>query len=86
MHKDVRQYVLKCDACQRRSGKHELKAPLGDVAEPSYAFQVAHCDIVGPFPLSNRGNRYVLTFVDKLTKYAEAITLADVSEVTCARA
>jgi hypothetical protein len=44
IHKDVRQYVLKCNACQRRSGKHELKAPLGDVAEPSYAFQVAHCD------------------------------------------
>jgi hypothetical protein len=82
-HKDVRQYVLKSDACQR-SGKHELKAPLGDVAEPSYVFQVAHCDIVWPFPL--RGNRYVLTFEDKLTKYAEAITLADVSAVTCARA
>jgi hypothetical protein len=86
MHKDVRQYVLKCDACQRRSGKHELKAAFGDVAEPSYAFQVAHCDILGPIPLSNRGNRYVLTFVDKLTKYAEAIPLADVSAVTCARA
>jgi hypothetical protein len=67
---------------QRISGKHELKAPLGDVAEPSYAFQVAHCDIVGPFPLSNRGNRYMLTFVDKLTKQAEAIPLADVSAVT----
>jgi hypothetical protein len=69
MHKDVRQYVRNCDACERRSGKHERKAPMGDVAEPSYAFH-AHCDIVGPFRLSNRGNRYVLTFVDMLTKYA----------------
>jgi hypothetical protein len=28
IHKDVRHYVLKCDGCPRRSGKHELKVPF----------------------------------------------------------
>jgi transposase InsO family protein len=83
---DVRQYVSKCDACQRRSGKRELKAPLGDVAEPSHAFQIVHCDVVGPLPITSKGNRYILTFIDKFTKYPEAIPLADVSAVSCARA
>jgi hypothetical protein len=63
MHKDV----SNSGACQRRSGKRELKGPLGTDTEPSCAFQVTHCDIVAPFPLYNSGNRYVLTFVDKLS-------------------
>jgi hypothetical protein len=83
MHKYLRQYVIKCDVCQRRSGKRELKSPLSIIAEPSYALQVADCDIVSPFPLYSSGNRYLLTFVDKLTKYVEAIPIADVSAVMC---
>jgi hypothetical protein len=47
-----RECTPKEESCQRRSGKHEFKAALGDVAVPSYAFQVAHCDIVGPFHLT----------------------------------
>jgi hypothetical protein len=62
-----RESTPKEESRQKRSGKHELKDPLGDVAEPSYAFQVAYYDIVGLFPLSNRGKRYALTFVDKLS-------------------
>ena len=86
MSGDVRKYVSTCDACQRRDGKREFKAPLGDVAEPSRAFQIVHIDITGPYPRTSAGNRYVLTAIDKLTKYAEAIPLKDISAVTVARA
>ena len=30
-----------------------------------------YCDIVGPFPNTDRKNRYILTFVDAVTKYME---------------
>jgi hypothetical protein len=86
MCRDVKNYVNKCDTCQRRNRKREFRKPLGEVSEPSQAFQIAHVDIVGPLPLSGNKNRYVLTFVDKLTKYAEAIPLLEISAVTCAKA
>jgi hypothetical protein len=82
----VKNYVNKCDTCQRRNRKREFRAPLGEVTEPFQAFQIAHMDVVGPLPLSGNKNRYVITFVDKLTKYAEAIPLPEVSAVTCAKA
>jgi transposase InsO family protein len=86
IYKVVNEYVFKCDACQRRSGKREFKAPLGSVTEPTQAFHCVHLDIVWPLPLSSNCNKYILTLKDRLTKYAEAIPLPDVSAVTCAKA
>jgi transposase InsO family protein len=42
--------------------------------------------ICGPYPLTPRKNKYLLTFIDYLTKYAEAIPLTDMSAEPCARA
>jgi transposase InsO family protein len=43
-------------------------------------------DICGPYALTPRKNKYLLTFMDHLTKYAEAVPIADMSAETCARA
>jgi hypothetical protein len=40
-------------------------------------------DICGPYSLTPRKNKYLLTFIDHLTKYAEAIPIADVSRKMC---
>jgi transposase InsO family protein len=42
-------------------------------------------DICGPFPITAKKNRYFLTFIDQLTKYAEAVPLTMTAE-ECARA
>ena len=34
-------------------------------------------DIMGPLPLSTQGNRYLLVFVEHLTRYAEVIPMPD---------
>jgi hypothetical protein len=83
---DVKNYVSKCDTCQRRNRKLEFRATLAEITEPSQSFQIPHMDVVGPLPLSGKKNRYVLTLVDNLTKYAKAIPLPEVSAVTCAKA
>ena len=42
-------------------------------------------DHVGPFPMTNTGNKYILVVVDRFTRYAEAIPCADVSAATTAQ-
>jgi transposase InsO family protein len=42
-------------------------------------------DIKGPYCLTSRKNRYVLTFIDHLTKFVESFPIPDFSAETCAR-
>jgi transposase InsO family protein len=58
---------------------------LGAVSEPSRAFEVTVMDIFGRFPKSENGNRYLLTFLDHLTSYPEAIPIRQITAEECAR-
>jgi transposase InsO family protein len=86
MRRDVENYVRECDECQRRKQKSEYTAPLGDVQQPSYPFEIISMDICGPYVLTPRKNRYLSTFTDCFSKYAEAIPLEDMTAESCARA
>ncbi|XP_059840661.1 uncharacterized protein LOC132402099 isoform X2 [Hypanus sabinus] len=48
-------------------------------------FDHIHVDIVGPLPVS-RGARYLLTIVDRFTRWPEAVPLTDTTSKSCARA
>ncbi len=41
-------------------------------------------DILGPFPISDSGNRYILVAMCNFTKYVEAYAIPDQSAVTVA--
>jgi len=43
-------------------------------------------DICGPFPTTANNNHYLLTFIDHLTKYTEAVPLKTMTAEECARA
>jgi transposase InsO family protein len=86
MRQDVENYVRKCDECPSRKQGREYTAPLGDVRQPTYPFEITSMDICGPYPLTRRKNKYLLTFIDHITKYAEAIPFKDMSAESYARA
>lgn len=83
---DCREYVEQCRMCQQRKTPTGLKAPMGTPYVPKAPLDQVGLDIVGPLPATASGARYLLTFVDHLTRYAEAepvkgISAAEVGEV-----
>ena len=86
MRQDVGNYVRECDECHRRKQGPEYTAPLGEVRQPTYPFEIISMDICGPYPLTRRENKYLLTFIDHFTKYSEAISIQNMTAETCARA
>ena len=51
---------------------------------PRKAFDKIQIYIVGPLPITEQGNRYILTVLDCLTKYSDAIALKTINSVSVA--
>ena len=67
LFKDAREFVLKCDRCQRTSNlseKHEM--PLKGIHKVEI-FDVWGIDFMGHFS-SSLGNKYILIMVDYISK------------------
>lgn len=61
-----------------------VKAPAGKFGSLSARFEHVHMDIVGPLPPS-QGYRYVLTCVDRFTRWPEAYPLRNTDAIAIAR-
>ncbi len=70
MYKDIKEYVESCNQCQRR-GKPQKKNELHSIASVEPFYQIG-IDIVGPLPITDKGNKYIVVAVDYFTKWPEA--------------
>ncbi|KAM7303540.1 DDE-type integrase/transposase/recombinase [Ixodes scapularis] len=74
--KTVHFYTRSCHECQRR--KKPPTKPAGllhPIAPPTVPFQQIGMDLLGPFPPSTQGNRWIIVATDYLTRYAETKAL-----------
>jgi len=82
---DVSEYIKECDACAERKTGHRVVAPLGDALVTHEFLDVVSLDILGPLPVTERGNKYLLTFIDHFTLFCEAIPIVKQDTETIAR-
>ena len=81
---DVEDWCKSCEVCVARKG------PLGKGKSPLQIFNVGtpfervQMDILGPFPITSSGNKYLLVVVDCFTKWVEAFPLRNIRAKTVA--
>nr|XP_050038215.1 uncharacterized protein LOC126535374 [Dermacentor andersoni] len=75
MKRDVLHYSRSCRVCQsvkRRGGKPPgLMQPI----DSQLPWQIAACDVMGPFPRSRQGHTFLLAVTDHFTKWVELFPL-----------
>ncbi|KAM7303262.1 DDE-type integrase/transposase/recombinase [Ixodes scapularis] len=84
--KTVHHYTRSCHECQRR--KKPPTKPAGllqPIAPPSAPFQQIGMDLLGPFPTSTQGNRWIIVATDYLTRCAETKALPSGTAVEVAK-
>ncbi|XP_036140388.1 uncharacterized protein LOC118644842 [Monomorium pharaonis] len=87
MKKDISDLIRKCKQCQiKKLTRIKTKEPMIITDTPGTAFDKVSLDIMGPLPITIKGNQYILTMQDLLTKYTVAVPLNDATSVSIADA
>ena len=85
LRQNVREWCRTCPRCQTAKEARHVKSPVLEIPPASHRFGSIHVDLVGPLPLSD-GCRYLLTFVDRFTRWPEALPVPDMQSTTCCNA
>ena len=84
MSLDVQLYIKTCATCSKnKKPQVKSKGELGSY-HAGKRMERVHLDMMGPFPESDSGNKYILVMVDQFMKWVEVKPLPEISAETTA--
>ena len=82
----VRRVVRNCDTCQKGKKLGKTCASSWGNLFAGYPSQQVGVDLVGPFPVTSRGNKWILVLTDHFSRWQDALPIADATAETVAEA
>jgi hypothetical protein len=77
---ECEEWIRSCDTCQRvGKSTDKQKAPMVCTPLITEPFSRVIVDIVGPMPMTTKGNRFILTLICPMTKFPEAVPMPDMT-------
>ena len=86
MFKDIKTFTKECQVCIRRNNYRKPKEAKIQFFPTNKFGEIISVDYMGPLPTTSKNNKYILTIIDKWTRYARIIPLPSASYETTIKA
>ena len=82
---DVRAYVNGCQKCMQKKDPTKTKTAPMQTVRSGYPMERLAVDILGEFPVTERGKKYILVLGDYFTKWTECFPMINMESETVAK-
>ena len=86
MDKDLAEFLQNCETCQKTKLSRNAPNLITPSSVCSKTHQQVHLDMIAVPVASGNNNRYILSFTDAVSKYAELVAISDRTAETVAKA
>ena len=82
---DLNKYIQRCPQCKAQKSSSPAPRARLQTYQAGAPMDRLHLDVLGKFPISSSGNKYILVIMDQFTRWVETFTIPDQGAETTAK-